>query len=61
MNTTNPVAADPLWAQADRDITNLAPWVPTVNETEPTSCHGEWATTNNVPTFFALLDQLWVR
>ena len=61
MNTTDPVAADRLWAQADRDITNLAPWVTTVNETETDLVSQRVGNYQYVPTVFALLDQLWVR
>lgn len=61
MNTTNPVAADRLWAHADRDITNLAPSVTTVNETEIDLVSRRVGDYPYVPTVFALLDQLWVR
>jgi peptide/nickel transport system substrate-binding protein len=30
----DPVAADALWARADRLATKLAPWIPTVSENE---------------------------
>ena len=61
LNTTDPVAADRLWTQADRDITNLAPWVTTVNETETDLVSQRVGDYQYVPTVFALLDQLWVR
>ena len=61
LQSTNPAAADRLWARADRDITNLAPWVPTVNETGTDLTSAPVGNYQYVPTFGALLDQLWVR
>lgn len=61
LEATNPVAADRLWAAADREITNLAPWVPTVTETENDVVSTRVGNYQYVPTFGALLDQLWVR
>ena len=61
LQTTNPVAADRLWARADRDITNLAPWVPTVTETENDVVSARVGDYQYVPTIGALLDQLWLR
>ena len=61
LQTTNPVAADRLWARADRDITNLAPWIPTVTEIETDLVSARVGDYQYVPGVLALLDQLWVR
>lgn len=61
LQTTNPVAADRLWARADRDITNLAPWIPTVTEIETDLVSARVGDYQYVPGVGALLDQLWVR
>jgi peptide/nickel transport system substrate-binding protein len=61
LQTTNPVVADRLWARADRDITNLAPWIPTVTETETDIVSARVGDYQYVPGVLALLDQLWVR
>ena len=61
LQVNNPSAADRLWAQADRLITNLAPWVPTVTETETDLVSRRVGDYQYVPTIGALLDQLWVH
>ena len=61
LEVNDPSAADPLWAQADRLITNLAPWLPTVTETETDLVSQRVGDYQYVPTIGALLDQLWVR
>jgi peptide/nickel transport system substrate-binding protein len=61
LQVNNPAAADHLWAQADRLITNLAPWVPTVSETETDLVSRRVGDYQYVPTIGVLLDQLWVR
>ncbi len=61
LQVNDPSAADPLWARADRLITNLAPWVPTVTETETDLVSRRVGDYQYVPTIGALLDQLWVR
>jgi ABC-type transport system substrate-binding protein/DNA-binding SARP family transcriptional activator/streptogramin lyase len=61
LQVNDPSAADPLWAQADRLITNLAPWVPTVTETETDLVSRRVGNYQYVPTIGALLDQLWVH
>ncbi len=57
----NPAAATRLWARADQRITDLAPWVPTVTESETDLVSHRVANYQYVPTIGALLDQLWVR
>jgi ABC-type transport system substrate-binding protein/DNA-binding SARP family transcriptional activator len=61
LQVNNPSAADHLWAQADRLITNLAPWVPTETETETDLVSRRVGDYQYVPTIGVLLDQLWVR
>ena len=51
----------PLGARADREITRLAPWVPTVTATEPDLVSRRVGDYQYVPTIGGLLDQLWVR
>ena len=61
LQPTNPLAADRLWARADREITNIAPWITTVTETETDLLAARVGNYQYVPTFGPLLDQLWVR
>lgn len=61
LQTTDPTAAERLWARADRDITNLAPWIPTVTANETDLISKRVGNYQYVPTIGALLDQLWVR
>ena len=61
LELTDPVAADRLWARADRDITNLAPWVATVTATETDLVSQRVGDYQYVPTIGGLLDQLWVH
>ncbi|HEY2161842.1 MAG TPA: ABC transporter substrate-binding protein, partial [Solirubrobacteraceae bacterium] len=61
LELTDPLAANRLWALADREITNLAPWLPTVTETETDLVSSRVGDYQYVPTIFALLDQLWVH
>jgi hypothetical protein len=51
------LAADRVWARADRQITNLAPWIPTVTDLVSSRVTDY----QYVPTIGALIDQLWVR
>ena len=61
MQLTDPVAASHLWARADRRITNLAPWIPTVTQSETDLLSRRVGDYQYVPTIGALVDQLWVR
>jgi len=61
LQLTDPAAADRLWARADRAITNLAPWVPTVTATETDLVSARVGDYQYVPTIGGLIDQLWVR
>ena len=61
LQLTNPTAADRLWARADRRITNLAPWLTTVTQTETDLVSARVGNYQYVPTIAAPIDQLWVR
>jgi peptide/nickel transport system substrate-binding protein len=61
LQLTNPIAAIQLWARADRRITNLAPWLTTVAQTETDLVSPRVGNYQYVPTIGALLDQLWVH
>lgn len=61
LQATDPIAADRLWARADRQVTNLAPWVPTVTETAADLVSARVGDYQYVPTIGPLLDQLWLR
>jgi peptide/nickel transport system substrate-binding protein len=61
LQLTDPAAADRLWARADRTITNLAPWVPTVTAHETDLVSARVGNYQYVPTIGGLIDQLWVR
>jgi peptide/nickel transport system substrate-binding protein len=61
LEQTDPRTANELWAQADRRITKLAPWVPTVSENEIDLVSHRVGNYQYVPTVGALIDQLWVR
>jgi ABC-type transport system substrate-binding protein/DNA-binding SARP family transcriptional activator len=61
LQLTDPVAANRLWARADRTVTNLAPWVPTVTAIETDLVSTRVGNYQYVPTIGGLIDQLWVR
>ena len=56
-----PRCSRPAVGAPDREITNLAPWVPTVTQTENDIVSAHVGDYQYVPTIGALLDQLWVR
>jgi YVTN family beta-propeller protein len=61
LQTTDPVAADRLWAKADREATNQAPWLTMVSFRGVDTVSprvGDW---QYVPTVGAVLDQLWLH
>ena len=61
LQATNPAAADRLWAKADREATNQAPWLMMVSFRGVDTVSPRVGDYQYVPTFGALLDQLWVR
>jgi len=61
LQTTDPVAADRLWAKADRDATNKAPWLTMVSFSGIDTVSPRVGDYQYIPTFGALLDRLWVH
>ena len=60
LQTTDPVAANRLWARTDRRVTNQAPWVTTVSEST-TDLVSRRVSNYQYAQSVAWLDQLWVR
>ena len=61
LQMSNPQAAAGVWAKVDREVTDLAPWVPfiSLNAADFTSARvGDYQYN---PIWGILLDQLWVR
>ena len=61
LQATDPVAADRFWAKADREATNQAPWLTMVSFLGIDTVAPRVGDYQSVPTFGALLDQLWVH
>ena len=61
LQTTNPPAADTSWARLDRELTNLAIWLPTVTPNEIDLLSNHVGNYEYNPVWEVLLDQLWVR
>jgi peptide/nickel transport system substrate-binding protein len=61
LQTTNPQAADARWAQIDRELTNLAIWLPTISPNEIDLLSRAVGNYQYNLVWEALLDQLWVR
>jgi peptide/nickel transport system substrate-binding protein len=61
LQTTDPVAADRLWAKADREATNQAPWLTMISYRGIDTVSPRVGDYQYVPTVGALLDQLWVH
>jgi peptide/nickel transport system substrate-binding protein len=57
----DPAAARRLWAQVDRAVTNLAPYVPLYNETSAGFVSARVGNYQDSPEYGPLLDQMWVR
>ena len=60
LGTTNPAAANVLWAQIDHQVTDQAPWVDLYNPKQidflSKNVHGyQWN-----PQWYILIDQLWL-
>jgi YVTN family beta-propeller protein len=59
---TDPAAARRLWAQADRVVTDLAPWVPIFNRSSTWFVSARVRNCQESPYYAGpLLDQMWVR
>jgi peptide/nickel transport system substrate-binding protein len=61
LQTTNPLAADTLWAYLDRRLTDLAIWLPTVTPNETDLISGRIGNYQYNPVWGALLDQIQIR
>ena len=58
---TNPAAAASLWARLDRQLTDLAIWVPTVTPNELDFLSSRVRNYQYNPVWGALIDQFWIR
>ena len=61
LQTSDPPAADALWTRLDRDLTDLAIWLPTVIPNEVDLISRRVGDYQYNPVWGVLLDQLWVR
>jgi YVTN family beta-propeller protein len=61
LQATDPLAANDAWARLDREVTNLALWVPTVTPNEIDLISRRVHNYEYNPLWGVLLDQLWVR
>jgi peptide/nickel transport system substrate-binding protein len=59
--SADPTAARSLWAQADRIVTDQAPYVPVFNETSAGFVSSRAGNYQQSPEYGPLLDQMWVR
>jgi YVTN family beta-propeller protein len=58
---TDPAAARKLWAQADRIVTDQAPWVSIFNESPTVFVSARAGNYQESPYYGPVLDQIWVR
>jgi ABC-type transport system substrate-binding protein len=61
LQSSNPAAADRLWARVDRRITDQAPWIPAVQPAWISVVSARVGGYQYVPTIGPLLHRLWVR
>jgi YVTN family beta-propeller protein len=61
LQTSNPQAAASVWARIDREVTQLAPWVPLVSIRFADFTSARVGDYQNNPAWGALVDQFWVR
>ena len=61
LQATDLLAADGLWARLDRELTNLAIWLPTVIPNEVDLISRRVGDYQYNPVWGVLLDQLWLR
>jgi len=61
LQSTDPLAAAAAWAQLDRQLTNLAIWLPTVIPNEIDLISRRTGNYQYNPVWGALIDQLWIR
>jgi peptide/nickel transport system substrate-binding protein len=60
LQATDPPLADALWARLDRELTNLAIWIPTVTPNEIDLISSRVGNYQYNPVWGVLLDQFWV-
>lgn len=61
LQATDPEAANPLWGRIDRELVDLAPWVPMTNPKAIDFVSKRVGNFQYNPQWGILLDQLWVR
>jgi len=61
VEATDPEAAVPLWGRIERDIVDLAPWVPLFTPSGASVVSKRVGNYQDNPEFGILFDQLWVR
>jgi hypothetical protein len=61
MQATDPPAVTTSWTRTDRELTNLAIWLPTVTPNELDLVSRRAGNYRYNPRIGVLLDQLWVR
>jgi peptide/nickel transport system substrate-binding protein len=61
LQTTDPASAAASWSHIDRQITDLAPWVPLVNDQGWDLVSSRVGNYQHNPEWGVLLDQLWVH
>jgi peptide/nickel transport system substrate-binding protein len=61
LQTTDPLAANALWAKLDRKLTDLAVWLPTTTPYETDLLSNRVSNYQYNPVWGPLIDQLWVR
>jgi ABC-type oligopeptide transport system substrate-binding subunit len=61
LQRTNPTAASAAWARLDRQLTNLAVWLPTVTPNEADLLSTRVGNYQYNPVWGPLIDQLWVH
>jgi peptide/nickel transport system substrate-binding protein len=61
LSFTNPSAAYDRWAQIDRQIVDLAPWIPILNPSESVFISDHLGNYESHPQWGLLLSRLWVE
>ena len=61
LQLTDPAAANDAWAALDRRITDMAAWVPLVNEKSDVVVSRRTGNVQSNPGWGILIDQIWVR
>jgi peptide/nickel transport system substrate-binding protein len=61
LQTTDPVAANALWARIDRELTDEAPWLFLYNTEQPDFVSSRVGNFQYNQQYGILLDQLWVK